>query len=209
MKKLLYLFVFLITILILLVSLKMIAFNTGFYEKEFIKLGIYEKFGNESIQDNVNKLVNYLNDKGSLEAGFFNEREIAHLSDVKILVNKAEIAFYLLAITVVLFFVYMFMKKEHGMLGKIIIYSGILSLFLILLLLLIVSLNFEGFFTTFHLLSFNNYLWLLNPETDNLIALFPEKFFYDATLMVMYIAAFISLASIAFGLILLKFSRKH
>lgn len=209
MKKLLYAFVLLITVLIILVSLKLVAFNTVFYKNEFSRLGIYERFGNETVDENAQTVLDYLKNNGELVTGFFNEKEIAHLSDVRLLVSKAQIALYLLAFTVILFIVYMFMKKEHGLLGRIIVYSGLLSLLVILLFLLVVSLNFEGVFTTFHLLNFDNDLWLLNPETDNLIALFPERFFYDASIMVIYIAVFISLASIAFGLILLRHSRKH
>ncbi len=209
MKKLLYLFVFLIPVLVLLVSLRLVAFNTAFYDKEFNKLGVYDRLGNESVKGNANEIIDYLKGKGSLDTSFFNEREIAHMKDVKNLVNNGYVALTLLAITIVVFIVSMFVKRDYGFLGKIIVYSGLLGLAVIFLFLAAISLDFTGIFNAFHIISFDNDLWLLNPETDKLIGLFPEAFFYDASLMIIYLAASIFLASIVLGIILLRYSRKH
>ena len=37
--------------------------------------------------------------------------------------------------------------------------------------------NFDGLFVTFHKVAFTNDLWLLNPNTDVLLALMPLPFF--------------------------------
>ena len=37
--------------------------------------------------------------------------------------------------------------------------------------------NFDGLFITFHKIAFTNDLWLLNPNTDVLMALMPLPFF--------------------------------
>jgi len=42
--------------------------------------------------------------------------------------------------------------------------------------------DFEGLFLTFHLTSFSNDLWMLDPSKDYLIMMFPERFFFDAAL---------------------------
>jgi integral membrane protein (TIGR01906 family) len=42
--------------------------------------------------------------------------------------------------------------------------------------------GFERFFLLFHLVSFSNEYWMLDPAKDYLIRLFPEGFFYDAAL---------------------------
>ena len=39
--------------------------------------------------------------------------------------------------------------------------------------------NFDRLFLQFHLLSFSNDLWLLDPSRDYLIMLFPQGFWYD------------------------------
>ncbi len=41
---------------------------------------------------------------------------------------------------------------------------------------------FDQLFLQFHLLSFANDFWLLDPTRDYLIMLFPQGFWYDATL---------------------------
>jgi integral membrane protein (TIGR01906 family) len=43
-------------------------------------------------------------------------------------------------------------------------------------------LNFNQLFLQFHLLSFTNELWQLDPTRDYLIMLFPSVFWYDTTL---------------------------
>ena len=44
--------------------------------------------------------------------------------------------------------------------------------------------GFEALFRAFHVVSFSNDLWRLDPRTDYLIAMFPEGFFLDATLWI-------------------------
>ena len=44
--------------------------------------------------------------------------------------------------------------------------------------------NFEQLFLTFHVLSFDNDLWQLDPRRDNLIRFFPFEFWFDATVTV-------------------------
>ncbi len=42
--------------------------------------------------------------------------------------------------------------------------------------------DFRQAFTQFHFIAFTNELWMLDPTKDYLIMLFPERFWYDATL---------------------------
>jgi integral membrane protein (TIGR01906 family) len=44
--------------------------------------------------------------------------------------------------------------------------------------------GFDRLFLAFHEVSFSNDLWQLNPRTDYLIAMFPEGFFFDATILI-------------------------
>jgi integral membrane protein (TIGR01906 family) len=43
-------------------------------------------------------------------------------------------------------------------------------------------LGFDQLFLQFHLISFTNEFWQLDPSKDYLIMLFPQGFWYDATL---------------------------
>ena len=50
-------------------------------------------------------------------------------------------------------------------------------------------LNFDQLFLQFHLLSFANELWQLDPTRDYLIMLFPRSFWYDAAVLCAAITA--------------------
>jgi integral membrane protein (TIGR01906 family) len=62
------------------------------------------------------------------------------------------------------------------------LFGGSLTLVLMLALGLVIIFNFDQFFLKFHLLSFANDFWMLDPTKDYLIMLFPQGFWYDAAL---------------------------
>lgn len=47
-----------------------------------------------------------------------------------------------------------------------------------------VMLNFDDWFTVFHLVFFDNDLWLLDVERDRLIQMFPLEFFQDVVFLI-------------------------
>ena len=55
--------------------------------------------------------------------------------------------------------------------------------------------DFGWLFTQFHFLSFANDLWLLDPYNDYLIIMFPQHFFFEATLFIGFLTV------VDFGLI--------
>ena len=61
--------------------------------------------------------------------------------------------------------------------------------------------DFDGFFTTFHRIAFDNEGWLLNPRTDLLIRLMPTEFFISLGAMGLglWAAAGALIAAAAFG----------
>ena len=102
---------------------------------------------------------------------FFNEREIKHMDDVKRIFKWVKIISVLSLITFLVFL------KAEG-LPLVLLYSLIL---IAIILFIFLFLPFDLSFTKFHEILFNNELWLLNPETDRLIVLLPERFFINAT----------------------------
>ncbi len=69
--------------------------------------------------------------------------------------------------------------------------------------------DFGDAFVQFHLLAFDNDLWILDPSRDYLIMLFPEGFWFDATLRIATLAALEAAAFIGGGAILLLASRRQ
>jgi len=115
----------------------------------------------------------------------FNQREVAHLRDVKGLIR---LDYWVLLGTLIYTLSYagvsLFWRRGRywrqlawGMVSG----SGI-TLALMLALGLGALLNFDQLFLQFHLISFTNELWQLDPTKDYLIMLFPQGFWYDATL---------------------------
>ncbi len=128
----------------------------------------------------------------------FNQREIAHLADVKGLIR---LDYWMLLGTSVYILGYsglsLFFRKpgyRHRLATGVVAGSG-LTLALMLALGLAVLLDFDRLFWQFHVISFSNDFWQLDPTQDYLIMLFPQGFWYQATI-------FCALATVA-GAILL------
>jgi integral membrane protein (TIGR01906 family) len=76
--------------------------------------------------------------------------------------------------------------------------SGLASIAVLGTLGLVVLTGFDAAFERFHLIAFDNDLWQLDPDTDRLIQMFPEGFWYDVTLWVA-VATSVELIALAIG----------
>ena len=113
----------------------------------------------------------------------FNEREVVHLKDVKGLIR---LDYWVLLGTLIYALGYalvsLFWRKDWRRLAWGMVGGGGITLVLMLALGLGTLLNFDQLFLQFHLISFANELWLLDPTKDYLIMLFPLGFWYDTAL---------------------------
>ena len=168
-------FIFILTLILLIISLnfKLLALNFEFYKKEFSKFNVYEKI--PDADKHALNLINYFKDKEEL-SNFFNEKEKLHLKDVKNLFKKIFLIFYISLILTISLLIYFIYKKYYKTIWSSFFIS---TLILIIIILLFFIIDFNYLFTKFHIIMFNNYLWQLNPNEDNLINLFPEKLQYD------------------------------
>ena len=110
----------------------------------------------------------------------FNEREVLHLYDVKGLIRLDYgilTAGFLYAAFVSAVMLY---RRQPQCLAAPLFWGGAFTLALIIGVSILGMSDFDAFFTQFHLLSFTNDLWLLDPSTDYLIMLFPGGFWQDA-----------------------------
>jgi len=114
----------------------------------------------------------------------FNQREVVHLRDVKGLIW---LDYWVLLGTLIYALGYalgsLFWRRRQcwrrlawGVVG-----GSSITLALMLALGVGILLDFGQLFRQFHLISFTNQLWQLDPTRDYLIMLFPEPFWYDAT----------------------------
>ena len=188
------LFIICLPLLLLLASISVAANLQWLYERGFEKYDISATTGlaPEELEKVAAGLIDYWNSDDDLITltatkdgrpfQVFNEREVAHLRDVKALfrlgyrVLAGTFAYALAFAAAALFWWRDGRRLGWGLLG-----GGALTLILMLALGLLVLFDFEGFFLQFHLLSFANDFWLLDPSRDYLIMLFPEGFWYDVT----------------------------
>jgi len=123
----------------------------------------------------------------------FNQREVAHLKDVKALM---QLNHRLLLGTAVYVGVYagisLFWRRKRyrrQLAWATVIGSSIALGMIIALGAGSMLLDFSELFTRFHFVAFTNELWMLDPATDYLIMLFPEGFWYDSAVLLGQITA--------------------
>lgn len=126
----------------------------------------------------------------------FNQREVAHLKDVKGLIRldyrvALGTLIYVLAYAGVSL---LWRRRQYWRsLARGVVWGSGITLALMLVLGLGTLFNFDQLFLQFHLFSFRNDLWQLDPSQDYLIMLFPQGFWYDVTLFCALSAAGLAL----------------
>jgi len=123
--------------------------------------------------------------EGGREVSLFNPKETAHLRDVK---NVFQLVFRVQELSLIYALVYVvgvFLWAHEGTLRALAgqtMTAALITLGAILGLGVFAFTGFDQAFEQFHLISFDNEFWRLNPRTDHLIQMFPEDFWFDASM---------------------------
>jgi len=162
-------------------------YNLNYYEKKYEKYNVYDKFTEEEARNATLNIFWFFKSENELDPGFFNENEISHMQDVKILIQKTQQIYYIsLSLFWVIWIVdYLANRKEFmNFFSELLFYSGILVFGAMTLFLLIyISTGFDFVFLRFHELFFaGNYSF--NPDISNLKYLFPDMFFRDISIII-------------------------
>jgi len=187
--------------LAILLSNALIIINTdSFYEFEFnknntsLKTGInhndlfivvdnIQDFFNEKSNEKI-QMTTYIN---GIEKNLFNSKEIRHMIDVKNLILNIKFFNYLLWTTVIVILLIKISLSKDKILNTFRIIAKsyfIYSVSILISALILLALSFRWIFYFFHIISFNNNLWILDPRTDYLIKIFEEVFFMDAAILI-------------------------
>ncbi len=143
--------------------------------------GLIEYFNSSQEPIQISVLI------GVEEAELFNEREVEHLADVKGLIR---LDYYLQEGVTLYILLFALVGSIWGgrrflhRLSRGLLWGGILTVVLLILLGIGALVGFDQLFLWFHHIFFSTDTWQLNPATDRLIMMFPEGFFYDATLFI-------------------------
>ena len=147
--------------------------------------------------------------------GFFSEREIAHMEDVRVLFMAA-IRFLGFALILIILFMgssrLLACENEPKIFristGIGFVAGGTLVLACFAALGAHIIRHFDQDFITFHHMFFNNDLWILDPSKDMLINIVPEGFFFDTATRIVVYYVVLMLLMIGFGVYLILRGRK-
>ena len=185
---------FALMIILFITSIEAVTYWTpGYYEKEYEKYHVLDDVHMEmdDLLDVTEAMMAYLRGRrddlhvptivDGQPREFFNEREIAHMEDVRglflgaIAIRRACLA--VLALSLGLLVV---LKADvKRLLPKTICVGTVLFFAVLAVLAGIISTDFTKYFIVFHKIFFSNDLWMLDPSTDLLINIVPEPFFVD------------------------------
>lgn len=177
MKYLAILIIVLIPMVIIFANMSLLATNYNFYLKIYKEQNIYDDFKDTSILNRVtSNLIGYFRGINMLDVNFYSEQAIMHMKDVKDLLNIAQTITYGSFFLLMFLVAYLMYKKLIGKLTKAFILGTVSTIILTIVIAVSLTMNFQNMFIYFHLALFRNNYWLFD-ESDNLIKMFPQKFF--------------------------------
>ncbi len=125
--------------------------------------------------------------RGIYVESLYNRREIIHMRDVKGLVQGVYRVQEVTGLYLLAFGSFGLALRGRRFLPSLSRNAGIgggFTLGLVTLVGLVSLVGFDRLFLAFHLVSFANDFWQLDPRRDYLIAMFPQGFFFDATMLI-------------------------
>ena len=186
---------FWLIIAFLITSVEAVTYWTpGYYEKEYTKYQVLNDLPEmtmDDLLDVTDEMMAFLRGKrenlhvyttmGGEYREFFNDREIAHMEDVRGLFVGALVLRRICIVTAFVCVALLWLLKADIALvvPRSVCWGTGLFFAIICVLGLVISTDFTKYFVIFHHIFFNNDLWLLDPATDLLINIVPEPFFVD------------------------------
>ena len=213
------LFVFAVPLFLVTASVAWAFNDPGVYNRGFQKyrISLVSGITDEDLRQVGGQLRHYFNstDEPLLvitqvygeERELFNQREVRHMSNVKRLVWWVYAAavvsgIYLLAATS--WGVAVKGREFLGVLAQRVIRGVALMVVLVVAVGGFALAGFDTLFLRFHQLAFSNDLWQLDPRTDYLLIIFPQAFWFDATMRVaaLTVAGAVALTLVSGGYLL-------
>jgi len=167
-------------VFIILISTLIVTSIKPIYTYSINKFNMEERTSLSIVEmkENYSYVIDYLlynnNDKFELPSLESSEAGDFHFKEVKELFSLAKITILSLAIMLtILFVLYTRIYKSYNYIK----YISIISIITPLIMSIVISTNFNFFFTIFHKIFFNNDKWIFDPITDPIINILPEEFF--------------------------------
>ena len=215
---------FSLIVLILFFSIHISAFGMWFYYWQFSVNETYAQVQMEPVHlhEVTRHMMRYMQNELDRETGlqimtyvagepryFFSELEIKHMWDVYDLFYYGFIIRNFLRAIFVISLVYIIYKKAFKSLFKSYLIGSTTTLTCLIILVSIISINWNRAWHIFHYIFFNNDYWLLNPRVDLLVNIVPYQFFFAMTSFIGAVFAGGLLLIIATSLLYFKISKRQ
>jgi integral membrane protein (TIGR01906 family) len=201
-----------IPVLIISGTVNVYAHSTDLYRYGFAKYRISAATGisNEQLNGVAQRMVDFFSGRllspqmtvqvKGLDRQLYSEKELVHMDDVRSIISvfktlQTVAILSFLAAGAAVFAVLGMRRLLRGIQA-----GAIATLSVMGLLVAWALIDFNSLFYLFHIVSFSNDLWLLDPSKDYLIMMFTESFFYDAAIMVI---ATVMAEAVILGLVML------
>jgi len=200
---------------LLLTNVEISTFDREFFRNKHIEYNIVEETGmsEDDLMMVTDELLKYLEGNrkdlaiyaeiDGVRQQVFNEREIHHMEDVLYLFKRGtlirNIAVFLSIFS--LAYIVCFDRKK---LSKTLITCSLVPIGLMAILSILITIDYNKYFTYFHEILFTNDLWLLDPNTDTLIQMLPLEFFSSITFKIIIFFIIELLVILTTGIILAK-----
>ena len=199
-----WLFILCLPILLLTASIGWAVNSLWLYKYGFDKYNVSQTTGlaQPELEKAARGLISYFNSdeeyisltviKDGEPFVLFNEREVPHLKDVKGLIwldYRVLLGTLIYVLGYAAVSLWWRRKKYWRRLAWGVVGGSGITLVLMLALGLGTLFNFDQLFLQFHFISFANELWQLDPAKDYLIMLFPQGFWFDATVFCALVTA--------------------
>lgn len=178
-------------------NVRVLANSPTLYEYDFTNYNIERRTGIErpELTRAARQLIDYFNDDeewldlrvvlSGREVSLYNDREVRHMRDVKDLIRGVFQAGWATAVILAAL-----AAGGAALLGRDVLrtvrravaWSAAGSVIFIAVIGIWTAISFRSLFTVFHQISFANDLWQLSPSSSYLLTMFPQGFWFDATM---------------------------
>ena len=138
----------------------------------------------------------YLPEANAIDCPMFNELELKHMEDVKFVATAVFLAGLGIAMFSVASVCYLLYSERQLLLLRSVMQGSLLTLSLIIAIIAVALAAWDLFFDTFHALFFEDGTWRFY-YSDTLIRLYPEQFWFDASLLIGTLTTISALALLA------------
>lgn len=113
----------------------------------------------------------------------FNEREVSHMQDVRVVTGNIYLAQVVLFIAAVVAVLALVRGQAQTAAASALLTGALVTVALLVALVVFVFTGFDTFFTAFHRVFFSGDTWLFD-YTDTLIRMYPVQFWFDAATVI-------------------------